>query len=188
MKMEVMNKPAKITRTFMLLTVRIITTMTNMIRIMKMKLSIRRTDVTKVTNIAMKLELMIITIKMKIMIIMINRMMYPGSCVIIGMRVDVLINKTMTKNPRKPLRRMRLNTRRIQTRQNMKKTQMTTTLLNKTFRVHRIDYIYHEVNNQENRNGGGNDRIRGANGSNNFHRFTVHLDVINVFYLPTDAQ
>jgi len=51
--------------------------------------------------------------KMKIMVIMIDRMMYPGSRMIIGMIVDVLKNTATTENPRKPLGIMRLHTQRI---------------------------------------------------------------------------
>jgi hypothetical protein len=99
------------------------------------------------------------------MVIMINRMIYPGSCRIIGMRVDVIMNNIMTENPIKangkyaPKYSENINSPKDE------EDTMTTALLKRTARTHRIDYIYHEDNNQDNHNGGGNDRNRGANGS-----------------------
>lgn len=40
----------------------------------------------------------------------------------------------------------------------MTKTQITRALLNKTAEAHRINYIYHKINNQDNYKGRGNDR------------------------------
>jgi len=47
----------------------------------------------------------------------------------------------------------------------MKKAQLTRALLSNTARAHRINYIYHEVNNQGNHKGRGNDHNRCANDS-----------------------
>jgi hypothetical protein len=62
---------------------------------------VNKEDRCNVTKIAMKLELTVISMKMRIMVVMINRMIYPGSCMIIGMTVDVLMNMAMTENLRK---------------------------------------------------------------------------------------
>jgi hypothetical protein len=72
-----------------------------MIRIIEIKVSIRRTELMELTKIDLKLELMLITIRMKIILMMINRMIFPGTFMIIGMIVEVLMKTTMTENQRK---------------------------------------------------------------------------------------